>query len=73
MITNYETKDLKLNANLRGLRIGNVIKIKVDKDGTIVDRYWRSRMKDSAIDNCVEFVEKKKSIKRKTEVTDHVD
>lgn len=59
MITKYEDKSLKLNVPLRGHKADVEVKIKTDKDGTPVDRYWRDRVKDAAIDGCVEFVEKK--------------
>jgi hypothetical protein len=74
MVTNYETKKLKLNTGLRGFKAGNVIPVKVDKDGTCVDPYWRARVKDSARDKCVEFVEKKKTTStKKTEVNKDAD
>jgi len=60
MITSYETKQIKLNADLRGMRAGTVLPIKVDANGVPVDRYWRDRLKDSEIDNCIEFATKKK-------------
>jgi len=60
MISKYETKDLKINSNIGGKKKGDVIKVKVDGNGTIVDRYWRDRARDSKIDRCVEFVQKKK-------------
>lgn len=60
MIEKYQTKQLKLNADLRGHRSGQVIPIKVrGKVGSPVDRYWRDRLKDAKIDKCVEFVTKK--------------
>lgn len=60
----YEIKSLQINKNVGGKVPGDVIQIKVDKEGTPIDRYWRDRVKDSSIDNCVEFqdieVQKKK-------------
>lgn len=55
MIKRYKTKELKLNAPLRGLPAGHVERIKVI-DGVPVDRYWRRRLKDATIDNCVEIL-----------------
>lgn len=55
-MTRYEKKKLKLNAPLRGNPKGTVVRIEVDKDGVPVDQYWRNRVKDAAIDGCVEFV-----------------
>lgn len=62
MLTNYENKSIsvKLNSNLRGLKTGTVVKVKVDKDGTPKERYWRDRMKDAKTDNCIEIIKKKK-------------
>lgn len=65
MITKYENKMLKLNDPLREHKAGSIVKIKTDKDGTPVDRYWRDRVKDAAIDGCVEFVETKTNSKGK--------
>lgn len=59
MIEGYEKKVLKLNAPLRGLPDGAKVTIKVDKDGTPVDRYWRDRLKDAKNDQCVEFIKKR--------------
>ena len=55
MIKEYENKKLKLNTSLGKYPKGMVIDIKVDKAGTPLDKYWRDRIKDSTIDNCVEF------------------
>lgn len=56
---------LKINAPIRGYAEGAQIEIKTDKDGTPLDRYWRDRIKDAAIDGCVEFVDAKKSKTKK--------
>lgn len=58
-ITNYKTKQLKLNTDLNGFKEGQIIKVKTT-GGIIEDPYWRRRLKDSAIDNCVEVVTKRK-------------
>lgn len=55
MKTGYETKHLKLNTELRGLPAGHVQRI-CCIDGVPTERYWRRRLKDSEIDNCVEVV-----------------
>jgi len=60
MITKYKTKQIKLNTDLRGMMAGAVMPIRVDKEDIPLDRYWRDRLKDAAIDNCIEFVKKKK-------------
>lgn len=80
MIEKYEKKVLQLNAPLRGLPVGAKVPIKVDKDGTPVDRYWRDRLKEATKDKCVEFVGKKSTTRTatastptKTEVNKDVD
>jgi hypothetical protein len=65
MVTGYETKKIKLNAPLRGYQAGASIPIKVDKDGTPIDRYWRDRLKDAKKDNCVEIVSTKSRTSKK--------
>ena len=62
-ITKYENKKLKLNTALRGYPAGTQIKIRVDKEGTPLDSYWRSRLKDSRLDNCVEILSENKKKK----------
>lgn len=65
MLKNYETKILKVNTSLRGVPAGSQIKVKAKK-GILLDSYWRRRLIDSEIDNCVEIVEqpKQKSVKK---------
>ncbi len=48
---------LKLNVDLKELPKGSVFDLSVDRDGVIVDRYWRKRVQDSKIDNCVSVIE----------------
>lgn len=59
MINNYMTKKLKLNAELAGHPSGSIITIKTDKVGIPLDRYWRDRIKDAKIDECVKILSKK--------------
>ncbi len=60
-------KTLKINKpfNYKGVKFteGQEITITVDKTDTPLDIFWRNRVKDSAIDGCVSFVEEKKSKK----------
>ena len=60
-------KKLQINANLKPHKKGDVISIQCSDTGIPLERYWRSRIKDSAIDKCVEFVDDKpaKSSKQK--------
>lgn len=52
-------KKLLLKADLKGFKKGSIISVKF-KDGQPVERYWRDRLKDAKIDNCVEIVSEKK-------------
>lgn len=54
---------LKLNANLKGNKAGTVIEV-ADNNGIPLDNFWARRLKDSAIDNCVEIVKDKKYSKK---------
>lgn len=66
----YENKQLKLNASLRGNPEGSVVNVRVNKDGVPLDRYWRDRMKDSKTDGCVEMIKETKTPKAKTMVAE---
>lgn len=48
----------KLNAALGGHSADTVIQLECDKSGVPIDRFWRRRFNDSAIDNCIEKVKK---------------
>ena len=47
---------LRLNRALNGLPEGSVVALDADANGVPLDRYWRNRLKDSAIDGCVSVV-----------------
>ena len=47
---------LKLNCDLNGHKKGTIIKVN-DNNGIPLDSFWRRRLKDAEIDNCVEIVE----------------
>ncbi len=68
-----KTRIIKLNAPLRGHAADTELKIEVDKEGTPLDRYWRDRLKDAKIDNCVEFVGSKSTTKPSTKATEVKD
>jgi len=53
---------LKIN-NVKGYRLGQVVTVQTDGDGIPLDKFWRRRLKDSKIDNCVEAVQPKKEHK----------
>lgn len=54
---------IKLNVDLLGFKAGRIIRLATNDSGKPADQFWRNRLKDSSIDNCVEIVkeEKKKS------------
>jgi len=64
MIKGYETKKLRLNSPLRGKHAGEIVRIRVDKNGVPIDAYWRNRLKDADVDGCVEFYDTKKRGKK---------
>lgn len=64
MIKNYEVKTLKLNTPLRGKPAGSIVRIRFDKNGVALDKYWRNRLEDAKIDKCVEIVRKEVATKR---------
>ena len=55
---------LKINKPFFGKKIGDIIEISADKSGIPLDAYWRNRLKDSAIDNCIEIITKNNNNKK---------
>lgn len=57
---------LMINSAALKKRFGDSVEIEVDKNGTPIDRYWRNRLRDANLDECVSKVETKKvSVKSK--------
>ena len=56
---------LKLNLNIKKegkvFTKGSVIDVEADSNNIPLDRFWRRRLIDSRIDNCVEIIEKKET------------
>ena len=50
---------LKLTRDMLTHKAGAIISVDSDNEGNIKDRFWARRLKDSAIDGCVEVVEEK--------------
>jgi hypothetical protein len=67
-IKNYFVMQIKLNQNLKTpqgqLLQGTIIQIN-DENGVPTDLFWRNRLKDSAIDNCIEVVDQVISTQKK--------
>ena len=54
---------LKVNTPMLGKKSGDIITLET-KSGVIIDQFWRNRLVDSKIDDCVTIVPEKKSKKR---------
>ena len=54
---------LKINQDLKGKKAGTILTLEIDANKVIVDRYWRRRLEDAAIDACVEIVKTEKKRK----------
>ncbi len=50
---------IKLNMDLKNFKKGQIIDVPA-KDGIATNQFWRNRIKDSAIDKCVEVLVEKK-------------
>ena len=63
-------KKFKLNSDLKtpsGKHFaGSIIEIECDGEGVALDRFWRSRIKDSEIDNCLSSDFSEKVLKTKS-------
>jgi len=57
---------LKINKDFSHYKAGKTVDIPVDKDGIPTTAFWRKRIKDSVLDNCVEVVTEEKKAKAKT-------
>lgn len=60
-------KKFKLNCALGGHAAGAEISLQCSKSGVPIDRFWRRRLNDSKIDNCMEKV--KKTTKKRSDDT----
>ena len=57
----------KLSYLKRDYKENEIVEVKSDKHGTPLDSFWRNRIKDSEIDNCVEIIKEVKDFKIKKE------
>lgn len=53
---------IKIN-NLPGYAAGSVIDIETDASGIPLDKFWRKRLKDAKIDQCIEVFKPSKKLK----------
>lgn len=62
-------KKLKINKSIstpHGKKLkGSIVSVACDSRNIPLNSFWRARLKDSAIDGCVEFVEDKPLITKK--------
>ena len=56
---------LKIN-NVKGYSPGQLVTVQTDGDGIPLDKFWRRRIKDAKIDNCVEAVSPAKPKKERS-------
>lgn len=54
---------LKLNQPMQGYEAGRQVTVQTDSAGVPLEKFWRRRMRDSKIDNCVELVKPTRSKK----------
>ena len=57
---------LKLNTDLELNKQGDIVEVS-DTLGIPHSQYWRQRLKDAVIDNCVEVIKEKKMVRKKIE------
>lgn len=60
-------KKLKLNVGFCGYAAGSIIDIDINDEGVPSDGFWRRRLRDAKIDNCVELVAGEKHPKKKSD------
>lgn len=51
---------LKLNQPMQGYEAGREVTVQTDSAGVPLEKFWRRRMRDAQIDNCVEVVKSSK-------------
>lgn len=51
---------IKLNMDISGFKKGEELEL-LTHNGVPIDAYWRKRLKDSEIDNCIEIIPQKSS------------
>ena len=49
---------IKINKPLLDYPLGFIVKVRVDAKGVPFDRFWRDRLRDAEVDNCVSIVKK---------------
>lgn len=57
---------IKLNHSMAGYEAGRTVTILTDASGVPLDKFWRRRIKDAQIDNCLEVIKPSKPKAEKT-------
>jgi hypothetical protein len=47
---------VRVKRAIPGRAVGDVVRIETDERGTPLERHWRRRLRDSAVDGCLEVV-----------------
>lgn len=50
---------VRINKPVFGHKVGQIIDINTNENGIPTAIYWRRRLKDAEIDNCIEVIEEK--------------
>lgn len=56
---------LKLNQPMKGYEAGREVVVQTDANGVPLEKFWRRRIRDAKIDNCVEVVKPSKPKREK--------
>lgn len=51
---------IKLNVDLDGNKAGKELYIETDENGTPLAQFWRMRIEDAKVDNCLEIMDESK-------------
>ena len=62
-----KTIKFKLNTPMAGYEAGREVAVQTDEAGVPLEKFWRRRIRDAKIDNCVEVVAQPKPSKPKKE------
>jgi len=62
-----KTIEIKINKAIPDYIQGQIVTVQVDSEGTPLTRFWRDRLCDAAVDNCVEIIKLKSSKKTSAE------
>ena len=58
---------IKTNMPLPGYPEGSVVPVPVDAAGIPINKFWRDRLRDAELDNCVEIVKAPRKTSNKNE------